>query len=169
MVASSSGSIPVNEASASQAGLCRATHQAPLRDQGSPHHSTRTPHNPSGCIVALPSRPRAPAALPRHYAGEINVRRLTGHLPPNELHPTSFGTAQAVRTSTSVTPVSVPCAVNSARAAAGSPVTALRVSSMTVLSVTVASSTSPWAIFYNSGLNCQECCTRRGRVAARAR
>ena len=88
MVASSSGSIPVKEASASHAGLCRATHQAPFRDQGSPHHSTRTRHNPRGCIVALPPRPRASAALPRNRTRPVHTQRLT--LTPNELHPSSF-------------------------------------------------------------------------------
>ena len=41
-----------------------------------------------------------------------------------------------VRISTLVTPVSVPCALNSAWAAVGSSVTAWRVPAMTVLSVT---------------------------------
>jgi hypothetical protein len=38
-------------------------------------------------VLAIPPHPRAPAALPRHHAGTIHTRRLTGHLTREELHP----------------------------------------------------------------------------------
>ena len=59
--------------------------------------------------------------------------------PPSAGGSSTVNTWVAVRTATSVTPVSVLCALNSAWAAGGLSVTALRVSAMTVVSVTAAS------------------------------
>src|SRR6476661_5735402 len=81
-----------------------------------------------------------------------------GALPP----PPSVGGSSTVnawvgvRTSTSVTPVSVPWVLNSAWPAAGSSITALRVSAMTVLSVTVPPRYVRRTTLYNLDLNCQE-------------
>ena len=41
-------------------------------------------------VLALPSRPRAPAALPRPRTGPAHARCLTGQPTPNELRPSSF-------------------------------------------------------------------------------
>ena len=38
-------------------------------------------------VLAVPPRPRAPAALPRHQAEPVHARSLTDDLTPNELHP----------------------------------------------------------------------------------
>src|SRR5262252_6354000 len=76
--------------------------------------------------------------------------------PPSAGGSSTVNAWVGVRTSTSVTPVSVPCALNSAWPAAGSSVTALRVSAMTVLSVTVPPRYVRRTTLYNFDLDCQE-------------
>ena len=58
--------------------------------------------------------------------------------PPSAGGSSTVNACLAVRTATSVTPVRVPYVLSSARATAGLSVTALRVSTMTVVSVTAA-------------------------------
>ena len=76
------GPAPVQRRTARHRRLLRLT---TTRHDGRPRTeircSDRGPptrgHNPSGCIVALPPRPRAPAALPRHGPGAVHTRGLT--------------------------------------------------------------------------------------------
>jgi hypothetical protein len=78
-------------------GRMPAPHRRPprhRRSQMGPGRRRSRPHPPRSDqqrrlrrVLELPPRPRAPAPLPRHQAGNIHTRRLSGYLSPEELHP----------------------------------------------------------------------------------
>jgi hypothetical protein len=55
------------------------------RRRSHPHHARRHQQRRLRRLLALPPRPRAPAALPRHSTRPVHAQRLT--LTPNEPHP----------------------------------------------------------------------------------
>ena len=76
-------------------GACRHHRRPPRhrRGQMGPGRRRSRPHPPRSDqqrqlrrVLELPPRPRAPAPLSRHQAGEIRTRRLSGYLTPAELH-----------------------------------------------------------------------------------
>jgi hypothetical protein len=85
-------------------GACRHLPRRPprhRRGQMGPGRRRSRPHPPRSDqqrrlrrVLELPPRPRAPAPLSRHQAGEIRTRRLSGYLTPEELHPTAFQVAR---------------------------------------------------------------------------
>jgi hypothetical protein len=62
----------------------------PGRRRSRPHPARRHQQRRLPGVLAIPPRPRTPADLPRHYAGAIHTRRLTGNLTRKELHPSKF-------------------------------------------------------------------------------
>ena len=68
----------------------RRRQMGPGRSRSRPHPPRRDQQRRLRGVLALPPRPRAPAALSRNQAGTIHTPRLTDYLTPEEPHPIRF-------------------------------------------------------------------------------